>query len=88
MHPDMIDGMTQSLKEASPHLINEVKTLAGDISNAMTPQIANYEVASGGMGFNSMVEAFKTALSEMKIELDDEVAGKFVRDTVTKAIYT
>jgi len=37
--------------------------------------------------FNDMVSAFKTALSEMKIELDDEVAGKFVEDTVTRAIY-
>lgn len=25
-----------------------------------------------------MVEAFKTALKEIKIELDDEVAGRFV----------
>lgn len=35
-----------------------------------------------------MIEAFKTALSEMKIELDDEVAGKFVENTVARAIYT
>ena len=34
-----------------------------------------------------MVDAFKEALSEMKIELDDEVAGRFVETTVTNAIY-
>lgn len=28
--------------------------------------------------YNYMVEAFKTALKEIKIELDDEVAGRFV----------
>ena len=42
-------------------------------------------------GYNAqadMVSAFKTALSEMKIELDDEVAGKFVEQTVTRAVYT
>jgi TP901 family phage tail tape measure protein len=36
---------------------------------------------------NKMVSAFKKALSEMKIELDDQVAGKFVEKTVSKAIY-
>lgn len=35
----------------------------------------------------NMVDAFKTALSQMKIELDDEVAGKFVEKTVARAIY-
>jgi hypothetical protein len=35
-----------------------------------------------------MVGAFKDALSQMKIELDDEVAGKFVEKTVARAIYT
>lgn len=32
------------------------------------------------------VEAFKTALKEIKIELDDEVAGRFVEKTVARAI--
>ena len=86
--PDMIEGMTKSLEQASPQLINQVKNLAGEISNAMTPS-GGYEVinSSNSMSFNSMVEAFKDALSQMKIELDDEVAGRFVRDTITKAIY-
>jgi hypothetical protein len=34
-----------------------------------------------------MVAAFKKALSDMKIELDSEVAGAFVDKTVTKLIY-
>lgn len=37
---------------------------------------------------SSMVDAFKTALGQMKIELDDEAAGKFVERTVTRIIYT
>ena len=36
---------------------------------------------------NNLIEDFKTALSQMKIELDDEVAGKFVKKTVEDAIY-
>ena len=37
--------------------------------------------------YNRLVEAFKDALSKMKIELDDEEMGKFVDRTVSKAIY-
>lgn len=36
---------------------------------------------------SDMVGAFKQALAQMKIELDDEVAGKFVERTVTRVIY-
>lgn len=35
-----------------------------------------------------IIEAFKMALSQMKIELDDEVAGEFVEKTVTKVVYS
>lgn len=42
---------------------------------------------SGSSNYSSMVDAFKQALSEMKIELDDEVAGRFVETTVANAIY-
>lgn len=35
-----------------------------------------------------MVAAFKQALEDMKIELDDEVAGRFVERTVARAIYS
>ena len=36
---------------------------------------------------DNIVKAFKQALSEMKIELDDEVAGKFVERTVANAVF-
>ena len=42
---------------------------------------------SGSNPYFDMVMAFKEALAEMKIELDDEVAGRFVEKTVTRAIY-
>ena len=38
--------------------------------------------------YNSLVKAFETALGNMTVELDDEVAGKFVEKTVARAIYT
>ena len=44
--------------------------------------------ATGAKSFANMVEAFKQALKEVNIVLDDEVAGKFVTDTVEKVVYT
>lgn len=38
--------------------------------------------------YKNMVLAFQDALASMKIELDDEEAGRFVRRTVENAIYT
>lgn len=40
-----------------------------------------------GGGYSQMVDAFKEALAGMRIELDDEVAGRFVERTVANAIY-
>lgn len=37
--------------------------------------------------YNKLVEAFKEALSQMKIEMNDEEMGKFVDKTVSKAIF-
>lgn len=37
--------------------------------------------------YNMLVDSFKQALTEVKIELDDEVAAKFVEKTVARAIY-
>lgn len=38
--------------------------------------------------FADMVDAFKEALKEVNIVLDDEVAGKFVTDTVERVVYS
>ena len=38
--------------------------------------------------YENMVGAFKQALSEMKIELDDDEVGRFIDKTVTRLIYT
>jgi phage-related protein len=37
--------------------------------------------------FANMVDAFKQALKEVNIVLDDEVAGRFVTDTVERVVY-
>lgn len=52
--------------------------LNNSLSNANSSMDNNY---------NSMVNAFKQALGEMKIQLNDEVAGNFVESTIERVIY-
>ena len=95
--PDFIQGLSNSLDKASPELINQVKQLSSEMSQAMQPSIAINganlsETTSSGINtltnYNSLVEAFTEALEGMKIELDDEEVGSFVKKTVENAIYT
>ena len=73
-------NVEQEMKNALPtnfdveaNLNNKSKTLNGsDIK---------------GITYFDAVNAFKDALSDMNIELDNENMGRFVRKTVTKAIY-
>lgn len=83
--PDMIDGLSDSLRKASPELISQTEALASGMSDAFN---ANSGVSTtGGRSYDYMVEAFKDALSQVKIEMDDEEMGHFVDKTVTKLIY-
>lgn len=83
--PDMVQGLSDSLRKASPELISQTEALASGMSDAFN---ANGSVSiSGGRSYDSMVEAFKDALSQVKIEMDDEEMGHFVDKTVTKLIY-
>ena len=87
--PDFMQGMAKSLRESAPMLLDEVEAIANGISGAMTfDGSIGSGVYAGAVTSEGMVQAFKEALSEMKIELDDEVAGKFVEKTVARAIYT
>lgn len=83
--PDMVAGLSDSLRKASPELINQTEALANGMSDAFN---ANGGIqASGGRSCDTMVEAFKDALSQVKIEMDDEEMGHFVDKTVTKLVY-
>ena len=83
--PDMVDGLSDSLRKASPELISQTEALANGMSDAFN--VNGSISASGGRNYNAMVEAFKDALSQVKIEMDDEEMGHFVDKTVTKLIY-
>ena len=73
----------------------EMKDVREDINDAMP----NFEAVkiktdskglktTGGLDYYTMVNAFKEALSSVDVELDDQKVGKFVKKTVTDAIYT
>lgn len=83
--PDMVEGLSDSLRKASPELISQTEALANGMSDAFN---VNGSIStSGGRSYNAMVEAFKDALSQVKIVMDDEEMGHFVDKTVTKLIY-
>jgi len=69
-----------------------MKEVTADMQDALPTSFdTDLNVGSNSLGasfnFDSMVVAFKEALSDMKIELDDEQVGRFVETTVTNAIY-
>lgn len=83
--PDMVHGLSDSLRKASPELINQTEALASGMSDAFN--VNGGISTSGGRSYDSMVEAFKDALSQVKVVMDDEEMGHFVDKTVTKLIY-
>lgn len=83
--PDMVEGLSDSLRKASPELISQTEALANGMSDAFN--VNGSISASGGRSYNAMVEAFKDALSQVKVVMDDEEMGHFVDKTVTKLVY-
>lgn len=82
--PDMVEGLSDSLRKASPELINQTEALANGMSDAFN---VNGDISTSGGSYNNMVDAFKEALSKVKVVMDDEEMGHFVDKTVTKLIY-
>ena len=87
------------LKQVSNVGKNVLSALQGELSNNLN--LGNIQTGLNGLNlnetsssnintqnnFNSLVEAFKLALSDMKVEMDREEMGRFVDKTVADAIY-
>ena len=76
---------------------DEMKNVTSDMQDAIPTNFdlnGSYGALNSSNGtnvlsnYNSLVEAFTNALQGMKIELDDEEVGSFVKKTVEDAIYT
>lgn len=72
-------GFQGEIGTATRNIVNSIPTTA-DVTGKTTAMFNQNKS-------DDMVAAFKDALSQMKIELDDEVAGHFVDKTVTRLIY-
>ena len=76
------EGFSDEMKNVSRQMSDSIPK-SFDVDTNLNVNGAKY--SSGG--YLDMVTAFKQALSEVKIVLDDEVAGEFVDKTVTRIIY-
>jgi phage-related protein len=65
-----------------------IKELAADLRAALINPINDTKANNlYNISYSEMVNAFKDALGQMKVELDDEAVGSFVEKTITDAIY-
>lgn len=76
-------GFTDEMKNVSKQM---GKSIPQSFSTKAQETVGS-RMSSGQIAEADMVKSFKEALSQMKIELDDQVAGHFVERTVTKLIY-
>lgn len=74
---------------------NEMQSIAKDMQNAIPTSFATDMSITGagsgvmnGFAVAEMVDAFKEALYQVKIEMDDEAMGQFVDKTVTNLVYS
>lgn len=91
----LIDGLNIGFDKGESGLLNNVSSVGQRVIESLNSELgqgvkigdisANTSQTSGYFG---MVDAFKQALSEMKIELDDDEVGRFIDKTVTRAIYS
>ena len=66
----------------------EMKNVSNEMADAIPTDFdVNANVSGSPVTAVDIVGYFKQALSEMKIELDDERLGRFVDDTVSRMIY-
>ena len=73
---DEMKNVTRQMENAIPTSFDTTATLNGRSGNV------------GGSSYYTMVDAFKEALSQMKIELDDDEVGRFIDKTVTRLVYS
>ena len=81
------EGFTDEMKNVSAEMEGAIPTNFDTTTTINGSNASSFGLASE-YSYNRIVEAFQDALSSMKIELDDEEAGRFVRKTVENAIYT
>ena len=78
------EGFTEEMSSVAKNMQNSIPTNF-DVGTNINGLSGNF---NGQLSHNSIVSAFKAALSEMAVEMDDSVMGRFVEKTVARAIYS
>lgn len=98
----MQNGKLLGAGEAGAEVVSGASTLMSMIKEAVisansqarysTAPVSTYAEApkqnDTGLQFSTMISAFKEALREVTVEMDDETMGRFVEKTVANALYT
>ena len=75
-------GFEDTMADVNDQMANAIPTTFDFNTNATVG------TSAGTNTLVNIVEAFKQALREVRIVLDDEVAGRFVTDTIERVVYT
>ena len=95
----LLEGLGIGIKKEENSLYNQISSVGKNVLAGMSGSLQGLSVpyinanttrnyAENTQQQEDLIAAFKQALEEMKIELDDEVMGQFVDKKVTKLIYT
>lgn len=83
----VMKSVSQMGDQASASFADSMKAATVGINSKINASSGSTSRARSGNVMTDMIAAFKDALSQMKIELDDREVGQFVEGTVAKAIY-
>lgn len=82
------EGFALGIKDAARDAVAAAAQMSEETANAVNPSAQNMAAANPYIDRNiSLVDAFKVALSGMRIDLDDHEVGAFVEATVANAVY-
>lgn len=95
----LLEGLTMGVESGEGAALRKIGNVGQDVvntlQNEMNQGVALTNATSRNIGSNQLknnmaplVTAFKDALSQMTVEMDDVTMGKFVEKTVAKAIYS
>lgn len=78
------EGFTEEMKAVSEDMINAVPT------SFNAPEVSGGASLAGGgsLSYTDLVNALREALEGVNVEMDNVTMGRFVKKTVTQAIYT
>lgn len=81
-------SVTETASAASESFADSLRVTTSGITAEIKATARSSQTRGRQSGvFGEMVTAFKAALAQMKIELDDREMGKFVEETAARAIY-